>query len=146
MVLALKTGGRLALADTFGALLARRLGTAGVAGALVTAVPLAFERQAERGFNQAVQIARRLARNLQLEFAPAALLRIRHAAPQHMLALAERRRNVRGAFAVRADMRDRQVIVVDDVMTSGATLDEIAKILKRAGAGRVTNVVVARTP
>ena len=62
------------------------------------------------------------------------------------LALAARRGNVRGAFAARADLRGQHIVVVDDVMTSGATLDEIAGELKRAGAARVTNLVVARTP
>ncbi|MCK6429821.1 MAG: ComF family protein, partial [Burkholderiaceae bacterium] len=57
-----------------------------------------------------------------------------------------RRRNVRGAFAARADVRGRTVVVVDDVMTTGATLDEVAAVLKRAGAARVLNLVVARTP
>jgi ComF family protein len=109
-------------------------------------VPLAFERHAERGFNQALEIARRLARALTVPLDADALLRVRHAAPQHLLALAERRRNVRGAFTVRADVRGRHMLVVDDVMTSGATLEEIASVLKKAGAARVTNLVVARTP
>jgi predicted amidophosphoribosyltransferase len=62
------------------------------------------------------------------------------------LALADRRRNVRGAFVARGDLASRHVVVVDDVMTTGATLDEVAAALKRAGAARVTNLVVARTP
>jgi ComF family protein len=146
MVLALKSGGQLALADTFGALLAQRIGSESRTDALVTAVPLAFERQAERGFNQAAEIARRLARDAGLGCAPDALLRVRHAAAQHELPLAERHRNVRGAFAVRSDVHGRSIWVVDDVMTSGATLGEIARMLKRSGAARVTNLIVARTP
>lgn len=146
MVVALKAGGRLSLAAVFGALLARRARRLLLGDALITPVPLAFERHAERGFNQALEIARRAARDLELRLDPAALLRVRHAAPQHLLALAERRRNVHGAFIVRADVRLRHVIVVDDVMTTGSTLDEVAKVLKKAGAARVTNLVVARTP
>ena len=146
MVVALKSGGRLALAADFGALLARRARDVDRAGALIVPVPLAFERHAERGFNQALEIARRLARALAVPLDADALLRVRHAAPQHLLALAERRRNVRGAFTVRADVRGRHMLVVDDVMTSGATLEEVASALKRAGAARVTNLVVARTP
>jgi ComF family protein len=145
MVVALKSGGRLALARDFGALLAHRAQSVDRAGALLTAVPLAFERHAERGFNQALEVARRAASELALPLDPDALLRVRHAAPQHVLALAARRRNVRGAFALRADVRGRHVLVVDDVMTTGSTLDEIAAVLKRAGAARVTNLVVART-
>ena len=146
MVVALKAGGRLALAADFGALLARRAHRIERADVLLAAVPLAFERQAERGFNQALEIARRAARDLAVPLDADALLRVRHAAPQHELALAARRRNVRGAFAVRADVRGRHVLVVDDVMTTGSTLDEIAAVLKQAGAARVTNLVVARTP
>ncbi len=146
MVLALKSGGRLALARAFGSLLARRANALERCGALLTAVPLAFERHAERGFNQALEIARHAAGALALPLAAGALLRVRHARPQHVLALDERRRNVRGAFTVRADVRDRHVLVVDDVMTTGSTLEEIAQVLKRAGAAKVTNLVVARTP
>ncbi len=146
MVIALKAGGRLALAGVFGALLARRAGRFDIAGALIAPVPLAFERHAERGFNQALEIARQIARDLDLQLAAEALLRVRHAAPQHVLALAERKRNVHDAFTVRADVRARHVAVVDDVMTTGSTLGEIASVLKKAGAVRVTNLVVARTP
>jgi ComF family protein len=146
MVVALKAGGRLALAGVFGALLARRARRLDVEGALIMPVPLAFERHSERGFNQALEIARRAARDLDLQLDAEALLRVRHAAPQHVLALAERRRNVRGAFTVRADVRSRHAIVIDDVMTTGSTLDEIGSVLKKAGAARVTNLVVARTP
>ncbi|MGE5338054.1 MAG: ComF family protein [Gemmatimonadota bacterium] len=145
MVIALKSGGRFALSRLFGTLLARRARPFGLAGALITAVPLAFERHAERGFNQAVEIARCAARALDAPLDASALLRVRHAAPQHLLPVDERRRNVRGAFIVRADVRSRHVAVVDDVMTTGSTLDEIAAVLKKAGAARVTSLVVART-
>ncbi|MGE5161424.1 MAG: ComF family protein, partial [Betaproteobacteria bacterium] len=62
------------------------------------------------------------------------------------LALDERRRNVRGAFAMAGDVRGRDVLVVDDVMTSGSTMDEIARLLVSAGAAHVHALVVARTP
>lgn len=146
MVIALKFGHRLELARVFGELLAERMGERVPRDALLTPVPLAFERHAERGFNQAREIARTVARRLALPLAADALLRARHGAPQEKLTLDERRRNIRGAFAVRADVRGRTAVVVDDVMTSGATLDEIAAALKRAGAARVINLVVARTP
>ncbi len=145
MVIALKSGGRFALSRLFGTLLARRARAIDLAGALVAPVPLAFERHAERGFNQALEIARCAARELDVGLESAALLRVRHAAPQHVLPVDERRRNVRGAFAVRTDLRSRHIAVVDDVMTTGSTLDEIAAVLKKAGAACVTNLVVART-
>lgn len=146
MIAALKFGGRLPLAVVFGRLLARKAQQCDLADGLVVSVPLAFERHAERGFNQAQEIARRVAQELALDTAADAVLRIRHSAPQQTLALEARRRNVRGAFVVRTPVAERHVLVVDDVMTTGSTLNEVARVLKRAGAARVTNLVVARTP
>lgn len=150
MVSAMKSAGRLALAPIFGRLLAARVHGRLSADTLILPVPLAFERHAERGFNQALEIARALAQNARLQLRADTLLRVRHAAPQQSLALEARRRNVRGAFAVRSELaatlRGRDVAVVDDVMTTGSTLAELARVLKRAGVARVTNLVVARTP
>jgi ComF family protein len=149
LVVALKFGHRLELADLFGALLAERLHELDP-GTLLVPVPLAHERQAERGFNQAEQVARRAARACGLAVLPDALLRTRHGPPQEGLDAAARRRNVRQAFAVNrrhaARLAGAQLAVVDDVMTSGATLEAVASALKQAGAARVTNVIVARTP
>jgi len=145
LVLALKFGHRLELAPVLGSLLAERARHL-VPCPLLLAVPLAFERLAERGFNQSAEIARAVARALRARFDPSILLRVRHAAAQASLSLAARRRNIRDAFLVRGDLRGRRVAVVDDVMTSGSTLDEIARVLKAAGAVHVTNLVVARTP
>jgi ComF family protein len=109
-------------------------------------VPLSFERHAERGFNQAHEIARRVAALSGTPLRAGILLRTRHTAAQMDLALADRRRNVRGAFVARGELAGKHVVVTDDVMTTGATVDEIAAALKRAGAARVTNLIVARTP
>lgn len=150
MVIALKFGHRLDVARTLGLLLADCARAAAderdLAACVLAPVPLAFERLSARGFNQSLEIARHVAAELGLVLASAMLLRIRHGAPQEMLSLDDRRRNVRGAFAVRGDVAGRHIVVIDDVMTSGATLNEIAIELKRAGANRVTNLVVARTP
>lgn len=149
MVAALKFGARIDLAEAFATLLARRETEA--AGTLIVAVPLAFERQRERGFNQSLEIARRYARHVGVKLPQAPLLRLRHGPPQQSLARDERLRNVRGAFGLvdanaAATVRDRTLIVIDDVMTTGSTLDEVAATLKKAGAARVLNRVVARTP
>lgn len=146
MVAALKFGGRLPLAGAFGTLLARAAASALRDADVLTPVPLSFERQAERGFNQAHEIARRVAALSGTPLRADILLRTRHTAAQMDLALADRRHNVRGAFAARGDLAGRHIAVLDDVMTTGATLDEIAAALKRAGAARVTNLIVARTP
>jgi ComF family protein len=144
MVMALKFRARLELASVFGGLLAQRIAAA--ADSLVIPVPLAFERMSERGFNQSLQIARAVCRGSGARLAADAVRRIRHAPPQQTLALGERRRNVRGAFAMAGDVRGRDVLVVDDVMTSGSTMDEIARLLVSAGAAHVHALVVARTP
>ena len=72
-------------------------------------------------------------------------MRLRHTAPQTGLPYAERATNVRGAFECPVELSGARVGVVDDVMTTGATLNELARVLKRAGASRVENFVIART-
>ena len=109
-------------------------------------MPLAFERVRQRGFNQSHHIARASRRPLATVSSSDRLLRVRHTAPQQTLALNERRRNVRGAFAVEGSVSGQHVFVVDDVMTTGSTLNEVARVLKRAGALQVHNLIVARTP
>ncbi|MBI2959827.1 MAG: ComF family protein [Betaproteobacteria bacterium] len=143
LVHALKFRARLALAAFFGSVLAARFPPG--AADLVVPMPLHRLRLAERGFNQAAEIARHMARATRTPFAPALAVRLRPTLPQSDLPHAERAGNVRGAFRCHADLRGRRVAVVDDVMTSGATLAELARALKRAGAARVENWVVTRT-
>lgn len=104
---------------------------------LLCCVPLSVQRLRERGYNQSHELARRLARALQLPYEPRLLARLPGTA-QSRLDAESRRRHVRGAFVLAPDMaarvRGARVAVVDDVMTTGATLDEIASTLKRAGA------------
>jgi ComF family protein len=113
---------------------------------LLLPMPLSKERLRERGFNQSLQIARRLA---PVKVDAQLLLRIRHSAPQSSLHRNERLRNVEGAFAVeplRSDLlKNERVVVLDDVMTSGASLHAAARVLRQAGAARITAMVLART-
>ncbi len=113
---------------------------------LVLPMPLSRQRLRERGFNQALEIARRLASG---RTDATLLLRVRDTRPQTSLDRADRQANVQGAFAVdplRADvLRGCDVVLVDDVMTSGASLFAAARILRQAGAARVTALAVART-
>ena len=149
MVIALKFTARLDLAQFFGRLLANRLSSAmppAPDDAVVIPVPLAFERARQRGFNQSHHIARAFAIATHRRLIVDRLLRIRHTPPQQSLALKERRRNIRGAFAVEGSLSGQHVFVVDDVMTTGSTLDEVARVLKQAGAAHVHNLIVARTP
>jgi ComF family protein len=113
-------------------------------------VPLAPRRLAERGFNQAWELARRIARALGCRAEARLLQRPLDGAHQAELRLAQRRTNLRGAFVAqpprRVSLQGAHVALVDDVMTSGATLREAALALKRAGAARVDAWVLARTP
>jgi ComF family protein len=142
---ALKFRSELALAPLLGRLLAARL-PRGVRVDWVLPVPLSAARLRSRGFNQALEIARPLAAATGCALAPRLAERSRDTPPQVDLPLAERGRNVRGAFHCTRDLAGAEVALVDDVMTTGATLDELAATLKRAGAARVVNWVVARTP
>jgi ComF family protein len=142
LVQALKFRGELALAPLLAALLSDRIAP-GEPVDLVLPVPLAPRRLRERGYNQAAEIARRLRARAPLELFLCE--RSRDTAAQAELPWAERRRNVRGAFRCARAIPGGTVAVVDDVMTTGATLNEIALVLKQSGATRVVNWVVART-
>ena len=113
---------------------------------LLVPVPLDLERLRWRGFNQAAALTRVLAARSRRRWDPLALRRCRATAPQVGLGEDERRRNVARAFAVREPtaVRGRTVLLVDDVMTTGATAEECAKAMRRAGARRVEVLVLAR--
>lgn len=117
---------------------------------LVLPIPLSSERLRERGYNQAWELARRVARWSGVESHPATLLRIRDTAHQLGLDEADRQRNLKGAFLVEPRLahrlQGRAVALVDDVVTSGATADEAARTLRAAGAAEVQLWVLARTP
>jgi len=113
-------------------------------GDVIVPVPLSRSRLRERGFNQALEIARPLSRALLLPLDATSLSRVRDTMPQSRLPWRARSANVRHCFACAGDFTSRHVIVVDDVMTSGSTLDALARVLKDHGASRVTNWVAAR--
>ncbi|HIJ87120.1 MAG TPA: ComF family protein [Desulfuromonadales bacterium] len=114
---------------------------------LIVPVPLHRSRLRMRGFNQAVLLGRVLSRRCALPMLPDALARTRATEPQIELSAAERRVNVRGAFSVRTPERiaGKNILLLDDVMTTGSTMDECAKELKKAGATAVIAVTIART-
>lgn len=150
LVLALKFGNRLELAPLFSRMLEDATQATDIAlPMLLTAVPLGSARLAERGFNQSLEVAKPLARALGATLDARMLVRQRDTRAQALLHPDERHRNVRGAFIVSArsidKVREQHVGVVDDVMTTGETLNEVAATLKRFGAARVTNFVFART-
>ncbi len=107
-------------------------------------LPLHQERLRERGFNQSGEIARKLGILLGTPVDIEALLRTRATPPQADLPYKERQRNVRGAFECRSDLAGQRLLLIDDVMTTAATANECARILKMHGAVSVTVAVVAR--
>lgn len=117
-------------------------------GALLVPVPLHPVRLRSRGFNQALLLARPLGRALGLPVAPRALRRIRRTQAQPGLGAAERRVNLAGAFVVchPATVSGRHVVLVDDVLTTGATANACAGALRAAGASRVDVYTAGRAP
>ena len=143
LVQALKYGHRLAASRLFVDLMA----ALPVPQAdLVMPMPLHSVRLASRGFNQAAELARPLARHWGLPVLLDGIVRDVDTRPQAGLPWKERTANVRGAFRVTSRVEGLRVVVVDDVMTTGATLAELARTLKDVGAVSVENRVVARTP
>lgn len=150
LVLALKFGNRLEMASLLARMLHDATVSAGVEHpSVLTAVPLGTRRLAERGFNQSLEIARPFARSLGVPLDAKLLARQRETRAQALLHPDDRHKNMRDAFLVAGKaierVRNCHVGVVDDVMTTGETLNEVAATLKRFGASSVTNFVFART-
>ncbi len=142
LVQTFKYGHQLALAGLFARLMqAAPLNRPDV----IIPLPLSAQRLRERGFNQALEIARPLAAAQRIPLDRFGTARISDTAPQTSLPWKQRRANVRHAFECTIDLSGMSVVVVDDVMTTGASLDEFAKTLKYHGAACVTNWVFART-
>ena len=141
----LKYEGWRPVARPLAALIADRVAVEGLAAAMLVAVPLHPARQRARGFNQADLIAADLRRRLRLEEAPGRLRRVRDTPSQVGLDRVHRAANVLNAFVWEGqDLGGAAVAVVDDVATTGATLEACAAALRRAGAGPVTGLAVGR--
>jgi ComF family protein len=145
-IVELKFHGRLAPAHVIGGLMAARLALRPQPlPELLIPMPLHPGRLRRRGYNQAVELGRQIAGRLALRFEPAGARRLRATQEQTRLDAAGRRRNVRGAFAVdAAAVRGRQVALLDDVITTGATACELARAARAAGAARIEVWAAAR--
>jgi len=148
MILGLKYADRLDMAPAFAEWLGRAGGDLVAEADWIAPVPLHWTRLLKRRFNQAAELARRLAHDRQGGYAPDLLVRKRATPSQAGLNAAGRRRNLRAAFAVKDAWRPRiagkRILLIDDVMTTGATLTACAKTLTRAGAGAVDVLTLAR--
>ena len=136
------------LADILGELWARHLELAfhSVKADAVVPVPLHWRRRLTRGYNQSAALARQLAFGLKIPYRSWWLRRVRNTPHQTTLTPTERRDNLRGAFQATpwAKLRDRTILLVDDVLTTGGTASEAARTLREAGAANVVVAVLAR--
>lgn len=148
LIVAYKHADRTDYAPMLGAWIARA--GAGIVSAetILIPTPLHRKRLAARRFNQAALLASIAAKRLGCRYEPMALQRLKPTPPQKDLSADARKRNVAGAFGVRprsVDMlKDSHIVIVDDVLTTGATISACARALKRAGAGRIDALVAAR--
>jgi len=144
LIQALKFREHLILVDYLADALAQRIA---VRPDCIVALPLHPARLRERGFNQSLLLARRIARQLDIPLLADACERLRNTPPQSTLPWKERDKNMRQAFMCKpgGKVRGKHVAIVDDVMTTGASTGELARALKSAGASEVSVWVVART-
>ena len=138
-----KYGNMLNLGHTFGQLLSEKLSLENID--LIIPMPMHPTRLKQRGFNQALEIAKVLTKNCKDKLDYKNVERQTLTPPQASLPLKERVKNIKGAFKVEADLTGKKIAIVDDVMTTGASLNELAKTLKKAGASHVECWVIART-
>ncbi len=149
LVLQMKYARRRSAARFLGCLMAERVVEEGLAGSLdlLVPVPLHPYRLAERSFNQAELLAREVAEQTGIPLHTDILVRTVNTPPQVSLSASRRRSNVEGAFRIigRVDLLEGKTVgVVDDVLTTGATISECARVLRRAGVVRVVGIVAAR--
>lgn len=155
LIISLKFSGNLSVARILAEQLSQsvlsQLNASAALPDLLIPVPLASKRLAERGFNQSLEIAKPFSRALNIPLSRHLICRTRETLAQSLLPLKNRDKNMRRAFSIpipsdRRKIQHKHIGIIDDVMTSGATLHELSALLKRAGAARVTNFVIARSP
>ncbi|HRF10333.1 MAG TPA: ComF family protein, partial [Xanthobacteraceae bacterium] len=144
----LKYGDRLDLVQPFSQWMARTGGEILQECDALIPVPLHWTRLFQRRFNQSAALAQAIARQKNIAVIDDVLLRVRATPPQVGLAREERARNVHGAFSIaqaeRAKVKGKRIVLVDDVLTTGATANACARVLRRAGAARIDVLTLAR--
>lgn len=146
LVKSLKFRGETGIVDLLSTLMARRLSETDFARSIDFIVPVRLHesRRRERGFDQALFLARGVGRIARIEVRPDVLRRVRATPPQAALRRRERLTNLENAFAVQEDISGAGVLLIDDVMTTGATLAECARVCREAGASRIYGLTFAR--
>ena len=151
MIQRYKYGNSLSLSHTFGQLIGEKIGLINSFGDIDLLIPMPMHptRLKQRGFNQALELARVLEQYLThkntIKLDYKSVIRQTLTPPQASLPLKERVKNIKGAFKTNQDLTGKRIVIVDDVMTTGASLNELAKTLKQAGATHVECWVIART-
>ena len=147
MMLRYKYGNMLNLGDAFGEFLAKKVNVEDCLKNIDIIIPMPMhpQRLKERGFNQALEIAKVLCKKSKEKLDFKSVERQTLTPPQASLPLKERVKNIKGAFKVNVNLTGKRIAIVDDVMTTGASLNELAKTLKKAGAVHVECWVIART-
>lgn len=144
LVQAMKYGEQLALAHAFAHKLAQRIDRGNLPDCVIP-MPLHPAKLRERGYNQSQLLAAPICRRFGLDLLPHACERVRDTAPQSSLPWKERKKNMRNAFSCEMDLSGRRIALVDDVLTTGASLSALAEAVRRCGAAEVETWVVART-
>ncbi|WP_297325190.1 ComF family protein [Nitrosomonas sp.] len=145
LIQSFKYQANLAIAPILADLLIKKLTAIETRADVIIPMPLHPIRLRERGFNQAMEISRYISKHMGIMILPDSCSRIKHTLPQTGLPWKDRQKNIHKAFSCKIDLSGKHVAVVDDVMTTGATLNELAKTLHQQGAAEISNWVVART-
>ncbi|NOU01144.1 MAG: ComF family protein [Gallionella sp.] len=144
LIQAMKYGEQLTLANGFAKKLAQRIAQKNLPDYIIP-MPLHPARLKERGFNQSLLLAEKVAQELNLKLLPNACQRVRDTPSQSSLKWKERDKNMRDAFRCNVDLTGKRIALIDDVMTTGASLNALAKTIKKAGATHIETWIIART-
>jgi len=142
----LKFSEKISFSRSIGEMLLKIFSGTGETPDCLLPVPLHPSRMRQRGFNQSIEISRALARKLAIPIEHGAIVRRRSTVAQTGLSAKQRLKNIRGAFSVVGSLNYRHVLIIDDVMTTGATVNELAKLLKKNHVERVGVLSIARAP
>jgi len=145
LIKAFKFYNRPELARCFAEKLAQKLGKKTPLAETIIAIPLHEKRQRERGYNQSLELAAQINKHLGLTLNSSLCSRIKNTDPQSTLPMKVRRKNVKGAFCLNQSPVPKHIAIVDDVITTGSTVNELARLLKKGGCQRIDVWAIART-